>query len=589
LVTPSAEQLSFVVDKTAVDPALADLFASSVSCVSFTQESHFLRWNDVNVLNLQLGPVRLRAPPKSRYQAESPPPSKDAPEDSTDSTVDDEDLESPSDAGMLTPVLSDDPAERENRKRKRKHQHEEDLENIYMQRLAREEAKDEKLREVERSSKCRKVALDGAGGKQGGSLGAEEEEDEDTSDDDEGTESEGSTSVRDILRHEALAATEEETDLEKSSRTVFLGNVSSVAITSKSDRKTLLAHLSSFLSSLASDSLTTHKVESLRFRSTAFSKAAIPKKAAFVKKELMDATTKSTNAYVVYSTPLAAREAVKRLNGTTVLGRHLRADGVAHPAEIDHKRCVFVGNLGFVDDESLMNAEDGKKKRKKPPADVEEGLWREFGKVGPVESVRVVRDPKTRVGKGFAYVQFTVWPRRARNETRYIPSTTLILIDQDPNAVEAALLYNDKKFPPMLPRKLRVARAKHINKTASANNSTKPRFPTTDPTRATNKISSSKSNLQIQSLYGRAPKLLGRAGAAKLRGSVRSAVMKGDRGISVAKRTPEMVVFEGYRAKSGARPTGMKISGGSGRRKGGKERTRRTARAAAWKSGGGKR
>ena len=49
-----------------------------------------------------------------------------------------------------------------------------------------------------------------------------------------------------------------------------------------------------------------------------------------------------------------------------------------------------------------------KKVRERAPADVEEGLWREFGKAGTVESVRVVRDGKTRVGKGFAYVQFTV-------------------------------------------------------------------------------------------------------------------------------------------------------------------------------------
>jgi nucleolar protein 12 len=39
---------------------------------------------------------------------------------------------------------------------------------------------------------------------------------------------------------------------------------------------------------------------------------------------------------------------------------------------------------------------------------VEEGLWRTFGQQGKVENVRVVRDPKTRVGKGFAYVQFYV-------------------------------------------------------------------------------------------------------------------------------------------------------------------------------------
>ncbi|KAH0551537.1 hypothetical protein GP486_007247 [Trichoglossum hirsutum] len=538
LATPPASQLPFVAGAATVDPALADLFASS------------------------FGPVRARAraAPKRRYQAENPQESKGgASEDSADATVDDEagetpsgssgvDSESPSsDADTLGPVIDDGPAERADRKRKRKHQHAEDLENVYMQRLAREEAKDEKLRELEGASKRRRVALDGANGEQGGSLDAEEDEDA-SSDDDEDTESEGSTPAHGIPQHETLTATKEENDLEKSSRTVFLGNVSSTAITSKSDRKTLLAHLSSFLSSLASNPLTSHKVESLRFRSTAFSTAAIPKKAAFIKKELMDATTKSTNAYVIYSTLLAAREAVKRLNGTIVLDRHLKVDGVAHPAKIDHKRCVFVGNLGFVDDDSSMNDEDGKKKKKKPPADVEEGLWREFGKVGTVESVRVVRDSKTRVGKGFAYVQFT-----------------------DPNAVEAALLYNDKKFPPMLPRKLRVARAKHISKTASANNSTKPLFP------ATGGPTGGKTNPQTQSLHGRASKLLGRAGVAKLRSSTRGAAR-------------EALVFEGYRARSGARPAaGMKISGGSGKRKGGKERTRRTARAAAWKSKGGKR
>jgi nucleolar protein 12 len=131
----------------------------------------------------------------------------------------------------------------------------------------------------------------------------------------------------------------------------------------------------------------------------------------------MDATTRSTNAYVVYSDAACVRAAVKELNGTTVLDRHVRVDSVAHPAPVAHRRCVFVGNLGFVDDETVLNTKvtsDGKqttekKKRTKAPMDVEEGLWRVFDeKAGKVESVRVVRDAATRVGKGFAYVQFYV-------------------------------------------------------------------------------------------------------------------------------------------------------------------------------------
>ena len=218
------------------------------------------------------------------------------------------------------------------------------------------------------------------------------------------------------LQHESTLTSESSLEIEKSSRTVFLGNVSIEAILSKSAKKILINHLSSFLPSLPSESpgKVMHQVESIRFRSTAFSSRVLPKKAAFAKKELMDATTKSTNAYAVYTTAIAAKEAVKRLNGTIVLGRHLRVDGVASPATTDPRRCVFVGNLSFVDDESAIETgqSDSPKvvsKKKKQPADVEEGLWVQFGKVGKVESVRVVRDATTRVGKGFAYVQFKVF------------------------------------------------------------------------------------------------------------------------------------------------------------------------------------
>ena len=173
-----------------------------------------------------------------------------------------------------------------------------------------------------------------------------------------------------------------------------------------------MEHLESFFSELPKEH--EYRVVSLRFRSTAFSDTSMPKKASFVKKDLLDATTQSTNGYAEYDSALTAREAVKTLNATIVLDRHLRVDGVAHPSKIDHRRCVFVGNLAFVNDESNIKAieeEEGrakKQKKSKPPGDVEEGLWRQFKTAGAVESVRVVRDKTTRVGKGFAYVQFEV-------------------------------------------------------------------------------------------------------------------------------------------------------------------------------------
>lgn len=291
--------------------------------------------------------------------------------------------------------------------RKRK-QREDDLEDQYMRRLAREEKRETKRREAETALKRQKTS-------NGSDVAADEDEHNEDDVEDDNQESDAAEDMDASSpppQHESLS-NQPSAEVDKASRTVFLSNVSIDAITSKSSRKVLLAHLSTHLPALPPPPKPhkEHKIESYRFRSTAFS-SPIPKKAAFAKKELMDATTKSTNAYVVYNTVIAAREAAKRLNGSIVLDRHLRVDEVAHPAKAENKRCVFVGNLGFVNDESTMEeGEDGgkkKKKKQKQPADVEEGLWREFSKAGTVESVRVVRDPKTRVGKGFAYVQFTV-------------------------------------------------------------------------------------------------------------------------------------------------------------------------------------
>lgn len=327
-----------------------------------------------------------------------------------------------SDGGVDLETIVQPTTSKKERKRKRKND-EEDLEGKYMDKLAREEEREEEERQAERRLKRQKLLTLEDNIEEGGDVSDMEEDEASEQDTDSGSEEEAKptrTAPSDVPLHESLMPDRDAVELEKATRTVFLANVSSLAISSKTAKKTLLTHMGSFLPSLPAppEGKPPHKVESIRFRSTAYAGTALPKKAAYAKKDLMAATTKSTNAYVVYSTAYAAREAVKKLNGTVVLDRHLRVDGVAHPAKTDHRRCVFVGNLGFVDDESMLDqAGENERKRSKIPSDIEEGLWRQFGKAGTVESVRVVRDEKTRVGKGFAYVQFEV-----RNSTTFVPS-----------------------------------------------------------------------------------------------------------------------------------------------------------------------
>lgn len=226
-------------------------------------------------------------------------------------------------------------------------------------------------------------------------------------------------------------------ELEKSDKTVFVNNLPARVVTNKGDYKDLTKHFRQF-----------GAVDSIRFRSLAFSEA-IPRKVAFFEKKF-HSERDTVNAYIVFRDSSSARSALS-LNGTMFMDRHLRVDSVSHPMPQDTKRCVFVGNLAF-------EAE-------------EEPLWRYFGDCGSIDYVRIVRDPKTNLGKGFAYIQF-----------------------KDTMGVDKALLLNEKKMPEG--RTLRIMRAK----------STKPKSTTR----------SKRGDEKTRTLQGRARKLIGKAGNALL-------------------------------------------------------------------------
>lgn len=481
-------------------------------------------------------------------------------DDDDDDGSEDQDEETGSNEGedSATPQRND-------RKRKRKDE-QDDLEAKYMRKLAEEEEREDRKEKRRRGEAGQAIETPT-------DLEAEDKEVE-IADQDEVADQDETPLV-----HESLQKPDDhvDIDLDKANRTLFLGNVSIEAITSSKAKKILISHLETPLAELDS-STGPHNIESIRFRSTPFSTGAKPKRAAFITKSVMSATTKSTNAYAVYSTPLASRTALKALNGTVVLDRHLRVDSVAHPAAVAHRRCVFVGNLGFVDDEKVVDTNaDGEtvtKKRHKVPADTEEGLWRIFGEhAGKVESIRVPRDDKTRVGKGFAYVQF-----------------------YDGNDVESALLMDGKKYPPLLPRALRVSRAKDPRKTALAIERTaKTRldaFKAADGKPKSTKYAP-KITPEQHSLAGRAGKLFGRSAATKkqreLKNGHRKHNSKGERPQENGDRIkpPEQFIFEGRRASAtDGKPKDLKFGKSKGKKRPVKAKTkgRGARRAAEWRN-----
>lgn len=166
-----------------------------------------------------------------------------------------------------------------------------------------------------------------------------------------------------------------EEELEQAERTVFVGNVPLKLIDSKPLYKAFKKQFSQF-----------GKVKSIRFRSIAFA-APLPRKVALARKSFHHSRD-SLNAYVVFAEKGPSLKCVPALNASVFDDHHLRVDHLAHPSPKDYNRTIFIGNLDF--------------------EEKEETLWKYFSHHtdNDVEAVRIVRDSKTNLGKGFALVQF---------------------------------------------------------------------------------------------------------------------------------------------------------------------------------------
>lgn len=354
-------------------------------------------------------------------------------------------------------------------KKQKKKDANDDLESKYFDKLLKEEEK-------EAEKKAAKTSTDSKTDE----ANEDDNEAEDSgSDSDSDSDSDAETGSK---RSKAAKTVDlKEDELEKAERTVFVGNVTSAAISSKTIYKRFKKVFGQY-----------GKISSIRFRSISFDES-LPRKVAFAKKHLHKSRD-TVNAYVVYKEREPSKK-VLALNATVFENFHLRIDHVAHPAPKDNRRTIFVGNLDF--------------------EEKEETLWKYFNanSENDVESVRVIRDAKTNLGKGFALVQF-----------------------KDTLSVNKALLLNDKPLPSgdgkKKGRKLRISRAKsHAKPSLLSPN----HFDNTKKAYASNRSKSNLSDNQKTKL-GRASTILGKADRA----------------------TAGKQIVEGQRAKKGSSIAGIK-------------------------------
>lgn len=126
-------------------------------------------------------------------------------------------------------------------------------------------------------------------------------------------------------------------------------------------------------------------VESVRLRSPPVADPTALKKVSVIQKDFHSSRS-NINAYVRFAKAATVEKALKANNHLWNGTHHIRVDRVTAKVEYDPKKAIFIGNLPF---------------------DAEEEQIRDiFVDCGNIVSVRIVRDRRTNVGKGFAYVNF---------------------------------------------------------------------------------------------------------------------------------------------------------------------------------------
>lgn len=207
-------------------------------------------------------------------------------------------------------------------------------------------------------------------------------------------------------------------DGEALDRTIFVGNLAE-----STTKKQLKSHFEKY-----------GKIESLRFRSMMLKKdSKIPKRVAAASGSV-DSERGSFHAYIIFedgsSVPKALQENMKMLDD-----RHLRVDRAAvnklrvkivgakkgsraaaefisgaHQVQYNVHKTVFVGNLPLhIEDEDLIRFFIA-------------GLGTGSGSL--LEAVRIVRDPKTSIGKGIAFVLFKT--KQARDNALRLHNKALL-------------------------------------------------------------------------------------------------------------------------------------------------------------------
>ncbi|XP_031370154.1 RNA-binding protein 34-like isoform X3 [Apis dorsata] len=127
------------------------------------------------------------------------------------------------------------------------------------------------------------------------------------------------------------------------------------------------------------------KIDTIRLRGKIAKSVNVPKRVAAIKNELHP-KLKSVYAYIKFVSKESVKESLS-INGTEFEGNYLRVNA-SNKSEnkFDSKKSIFLGNLHYnIDDNTIV---------------------KHFKQCGEIESVRVVRDNKTGVGKGFGYVNF---------------------------------------------------------------------------------------------------------------------------------------------------------------------------------------